>query len=778
MQHSLPILSLSLLTVALMACGGGGGSSQASADNNQAVTEPTTDTTTNNTDPDPDSNPSPTDSDQSSGNHSSIGEVQFDTRLINTQGLPELPFTPQIISQGQTEIMPVTEVETYLYVSPEGSDSNPGTLEQPFQTFARARDAVRSHLDGQGHIMVYFREGEYVFSDTQVLSLADSGSSNQVVTYASYPGESAVFSSLQPLGNWQAQGHGIYRAPLPEGIGHVRFLWDKQQDWLPRSATEMFITPEESDVDGGCLECNWDTYEAQPARMNVQYPDDFAEPDWRYSAQYDLRQSTISWVQEILPIRTVNEDQARIYTSIPASLEMRLNFEEAENLNRNWVLNSLEGLDEPGEWASLNGYIYYYPAYGAPEEVAVPTLTELIRIDNGQSDGNAPITQPVSHIRFDGITFTGGDFYTMNNQDITAQHDWSVVDAATALLRVRNAKNIVVQNCHFLKSGSTGLRFDRYAQNNIVRHNQFHHLGREAILLSGRGPGYGDVNHSNDISYNQISATGSEKWTAPAIVLDQSSNNRVHHNHIEDTEFTAIALTAPRQLAFLSLYENEGPSEDYLGREFHYFDISPSVVTQMLQESSEGAGSYKGMSFTYNYDNYVELNTLIDVGQGAGYLVNGYVYNSAVKPGESNFINYNYVHDTRNNQVNNAAFYSDSDQDYTTYIGNMISGMKNNDFSFEPLPIFLLHAYWAETDTNNGIRIPAFANAIIDSKYPALADSEYATLDGSITDQSAGDSKWYPVYSAMLNILENELYSPDAIPGQAAMAERLRSVLK
>lgn len=442
------------------------------------------------------------------------------------------------------------------------------------------------------------------------------------------------------------------------------------------------------------------------------------------------------------------------------------------------MLNSLEGLDEPGEWASLNGYIYYYPAYGSPEEVAVPTLTELIRIDNGQSDGNAAITRPVSHIRFDGITFTGGDFYTMNRQDITVQHDWSVVDAATALLRIRNAEHIVVQNSQFLKSGSTGVRLDRYAQHNIIRNNQFHNLGREAILLSGRGPGYGNVNRSNDISYNQISATGSEKWTAPAILLDQSSDNRVHHNYIEDTEFTAIVLTAPRQLAFLSLYENEGPSEEYLGREFHYFDISPDVVAEMLKEDNEGAGSYTGMTFTYNYNNYVELNTLVDVGKGAGYLVNGYVYNSAVKPGESNFINYNYIHDTGNNQVNNAAFYSDSDQDYTTYIGNMISGMENNDFTFEPLPIFLLHAYWAETDTNNGTRIPAFANAIIDSQYPVLADSEYATLDGSITDQSAGDSKWHSVYEAMLNILQQELYSPGPIPGREVMVNRLKAVLE
>ena len=53
---------------------------------------------------------------------------------------------------------------------------------------------------------------------------------------------------------------------------------------------------------------------------------------------------------------------------------MRLNFEEAEMLNRNWVLNTFEGIDEPGEWAVLDGWIYLYPET-RPEDIRVPTLT-------------------------------------------------------------------------------------------------------------------------------------------------------------------------------------------------------------------------------------------------------------------------------------------------------------------------------------------------------------------------------------------------------------------
>ena len=46
------------------------------------------------------------------------------------------------------------------YVSPDGSDSGSGTIDDPFATIAAARDAVREAKDGfSGDITVYLREG-------------------------------------------------------------------------------------------------------------------------------------------------------------------------------------------------------------------------------------------------------------------------------------------------------------------------------------------------------------------------------------------------------------------------------------------------------------------------------------------------------------------------------------------------------------------------------------------------------------------------------------------
>ena len=116
-----------------------------------------------------------------------------------------------------------------------------------------------------------------------------------------------------------------------------------------------------------------------------------------------------------------------------------------------WLLNSIEAIDQPGEWACIDGKIYLWPLSGT-DDIYVPQLQELIRIDGG-GDGNTWTGVPVQNIHFDGITFTGCDYRPMQQNDVTAQHDWQMVDVPEGLLRFRNAANCNVTNCTFTKSG-------------------------------------------------------------------------------------------------------------------------------------------------------------------------------------------------------------------------------------------------------------------------------------------------------------------------------------
>ena len=74
------------------------------------------------------------------------------------------------------------------YLSPTGSDSDPGTYEEPFKTLDKLWTVI-----GEGDT-AYLRGGTYEFNDQQVLTGADGTSSDTIKVFA-YPGETPVLTS-------------------------------------------------------------------------------------------------------------------------------------------------------------------------------------------------------------------------------------------------------------------------------------------------------------------------------------------------------------------------------------------------------------------------------------------------------------------------------------------------------------------------------------------------------------------------------------------------------
>ncbi len=98
---------------------------------------------------------------------------------------------PSVSSQGDV---------ANIYVSPEGNDANPGTIELPLLTLNGAKNHVRQiKASTQGNIFVWFREGNYLLDETVIFGLEDTGDDKQAITYSAYPSETPVFSSGQVI---------------------------------------------------------------------------------------------------------------------------------------------------------------------------------------------------------------------------------------------------------------------------------------------------------------------------------------------------------------------------------------------------------------------------------------------------------------------------------------------------------------------------------------------------------------------------------------------------
>ena len=202
-----------------------------------------------------------------------------------------------------------------------------------------------------------------------------------------------------------------------------------------------------------------------------------------------------------------------------------------------WVENTLEELDEPGEWAlnTKQGKLYLWPRNESP--VVAPKLTELIRIE-GEIDIDGPQDKPVRNLHFRGLTFMHGERYTIAENDAGLQHDWDMLDKANALVRLRGAEHCKIENCRFAHSGSGAIRVDLHGQHNEISGNVIEDMGGAGVLLSGYGPGTKDVNRKNLVYNNHIHHIGRVYSHSPGIMIWQSGENRVANNLVHHTPYT------------------------------------------------------------------------------------------------------------------------------------------------------------------------------------------------------------------------------------------------
>ncbi|XP_065842378.1 uncharacterized protein [Oscarella lobularis] len=111
--------------------------------------------------------------------------------------------------------------DVQYFVDPSnGADSNPGTMERPFQSLQKAQDAVRTAKNSSGGVNVMLRKGNYDFTATPLtLTSEDSGSEKSPIRYGAYNGEIVNFlaGKLIPSSVFEAAseiGPNVYKANL------------------------------------------------------------------------------------------------------------------------------------------------------------------------------------------------------------------------------------------------------------------------------------------------------------------------------------------------------------------------------------------------------------------------------------------------------------------------------------------------------------------------------------------------------------------------------------
>ena len=276
-----------------------------------------------------------------------------------------------------------------VYVSPEGADSNPGTLDKPFATLERARDEVRSMNQRgglpRGGVTVFVRGGVYELARTFELGAEDSGTQATPVVYRAYKREKPTLTGSKRISGFVQHRGRILKADVAaQGLKGVRFrqlFFNGKRQHLARYPNFDPANPHGGGfayVDGELVSM-YTTLPNESWRVVQCKPDDFRNWANPQDGQVYIY-PRYNWRSSCVPIASVDKDKRQI------TLARDVWWRKSHTIrpgDRYYVRGMFEELDAPGEWFldPRTDTLYLWPPEPIePATVRAPVVKDLIQI--------------------------------------------------------------------------------------------------------------------------------------------------------------------------------------------------------------------------------------------------------------------------------------------------------------------------------------------------------------------------------------------------------------
>ncbi|MBN2803633.1 MAG: hypothetical protein JXR91_11100, partial [Deltaproteobacteria bacterium] len=367
--------------------------------------------------------------------------------------------------------------QAIYFVSPSGNDNNPGTIDDPFLTLTKARDAVRTiNNDMTGDIYVYLRGGDYRITDTVSFTTQDSGTNGFKIFYKAYPEEIPILNGSVPVTNWEYHSDGIYKASLKRSY-KLRNLYVNDQ--------RAFMTSKKITSIGGYGTNSITAGEADWAWTSGTNSDGAQYSIWDMpevaSNRDDLEiVNGTTWNENIVCVRdvitTFENNRALLFQQPYGSIAQLPGWGAGFSVNgTHTVYNAYEFLDSPGEFYfdKSTQTLYYYPRQNedmSTGKVEAPFIEKLLDI-SGVSNNDR-----IHDITFQGIIFANTDYNLYQVGDshgkATCQgstiyraygdgnwHNskYEITDTPPGMINVNSAKSIDFLDNVVKHSGSEGI---------------------------------------------------------------------------------------------------------------------------------------------------------------------------------------------------------------------------------------------------------------------------------------------------------------------------------
>jgi len=434
--------------------------------------------------------------------------------------------------------------DTAFYVAPNGDDSNAGTLNAPFKTLERARDAVRDvNSDMADDIHVFLRGGSYPVDSTVEFGPEDSGTNDHRVIYSAYQNETPVLEAGTAVPGWTQHDGDIWSAPL-DRAEKLRSLY--VNDNRAVMAYEDIATQGcygEYSITAGQAPWAW---ESGSQCDGVKYALS-AVPEIENNAEDIEIQSSTTWTTALVGVRDV--------TTTPDGASRLLLLQQpgaaiaAGAYNGNFVtrgthrlMNAYAFLNKPGEffYDRTAKTVYYFKAPSedmATASVFAPDCVETVLRIAGTSK-----TDRVHNLAFEGITVQHSDWNLAQIEGSTFKqaqqgnlintayahgnfHDYHYrnVDLQPAAVEVTSAANISFTRNRIQHTGADGISLINDVIDSQLTGNTTKDVGGTAI----------NVGHPQHVYIGDATATNKEKFSAD--VEGAPTNIQIKNNYVYDS---------------------------------------------------------------------------------------------------------------------------------------------------------------------------------------------------------------------------------------------------
>ena len=546
--------------------------------------------------------------------------------------------------------------QAVYYVSPAGSDSNPGTIDEPFMTITKARDVVRTiNKNMTGDIYVYLRGGDYRLTSTISFGPEDSGTNGFRIFYQAYQGETPVLNGATKVTGWTQHSGNIYKATLNRNT-KLRYLFvnDKRAQMTKKTVKGQ----------GG-----YGTYSVTKGQASWAWTSGSNSDGVKYNASDVPEIASNKDDLEIVNGSTWNENIVCTRDVITSGSSRVLLLQQPygaiaqlpgwgaafTTTSTHTIYNAFEFLNSPGQFYfnKTTKTLYYYPRQGedmSTADVEAPVLEKLIDI-SGKSNSNR-----VKNISFEGITF--------------ANTDWNLIKVGD----------------------SYGRTTCQSADGFIAYYNGNWHDTKYTLLDTY--PGMINVSSSDSINFtgNVIKHSAADGITMVNDVI----NSNLIGNYIYDITSSGITVGHPQHV-----YLGDGGEHQKYAPGVEGICTNITINNNMLWDCSTapGFGGCAGVTAFFVNKLKVTYNTVHTTGYNGITLGWGWCNFLDSNTCKDNVINNNRVYNSLNRLHDSGAIYTIGQMPYTTINENYVKGIPDNSTG----PTYGLHndegsAYITEND--------------------------------------------------------------------------------